>query len=103
MTLIAGLAVCCIIFKLFGSLLMFVFSICLPLTSELFFLFLSLSLSLSILFNINLNFLVIFLHAALRLRNLKNKMANRIEIIGVTRTPMGCLLELLGATNEAAS
>jgi hypothetical protein len=49
------------------------------------------------------NFQVIFLHAGLRLRNLKNKLANKVETIGIARTPMGVLLEALGATNEIAS
>jgi hypothetical protein len=30
-------------------------------------------------------------------------VANKIETIGITRTPMGFFLELLGATNEIAS
>jgi hypothetical protein len=46
---------------------------------------------------------VIFLHASLRLRNLKNKITNKIENIGLNRTPMGWILEQLGASNEAAS
>jgi len=46
---------------------------------------------------------VVFLHAGLRSRNLKNKLANKIEAVGISRTPMGYLLELLGATNAAAS
>ncbi len=47
--------------------------------------------------------IVIFLHAGLRLRNLKNKITNKIENIGLNRTPMGWILEKLGASNEAAS
>ena len=39
----------------------------------------------------------------MRLRNLTNKVTNRIETIGITRTPMGFLLEQLGAINEIAS
>jgi hypothetical protein len=46
---------------------------------------------------------VIFLHASLRTRNLKNKVVNKIETIGISRTPMGFFLEVLGATNEIAS
>ena len=67
-----------ILFRYLGSLLIFLFSICLPLSLTL-------------------------LHASLRLRNLKNKLANKVEMIGIARTPMGCLLEQLGATNEIAS
>ena len=47
--------------------------------------------------------LLIFLHAAMRLRNLKNKAVNKAETIGFTRTPMGFILEQLGAINEVAS
>lgn len=39
---------------------------------------------------------MIFVHASLRLRNLKNKLANKIEGIGLRRTPMGVFLEQLG-------
>ena len=37
-------------------------------------------------------FAVTLLHAALRLRNMKNKMANTMEEFGVQTTPMGLLL-----------
>lgn len=46
---------------------------------------------------------VILLHASLRLRNLKNKIENKIESIGLKRTPMGLLLEALGQEQEAGS
>ncbi len=39
----------------------------------------------------------------MRLRNMRNKITNKIEIVGLMRTPMGLLLEQLGATNEIAS
>ncbi|XP_034937193.1 PRA1 family protein 2 isoform X2 [Chelonus insularis] len=42
-----------------------------------------------------LPFCVIFIHASLRLRNLQNKIANKIEGIGLRRTPMGIFLEQL--------
>lgn len=58
------------LFNLFGSLLMFLFAICMPI-------------------------LLIFLHASMRLRNIKNKTVNKCEMIGITRTPMGFLLEQL--------
>ena len=49
-------------------------------------------------------FKVIFVHAALRQRNLMNKLTNKKEqLIGISRTPMGFLLQQLGATNEIAS
>lgn len=72
------LVIAAFLFNLFGSLLMFMFAICLPI-------------------------LLIFLHASMRLRNFKNKVTNKIELIGLARTPMGFILEQLGAVNEAAS
>ncbi|PNJ04783.1 WDR45 isoform 25 [Pongo abelii] len=47
--------------------------------------------------------LLILVHASLRLRNLKNKIENKIESIGLKRTPMGLLLEALGQEQEAGS
>ncbi|CAG9820617.1 unnamed protein product [Phaedon cochleariae] len=38
----------------------------------------------------------IFIHASLRLRNIKNKLANRVESLGFTTTPMGFFLEEIG-------
>ncbi|RNA29978.1 PRA1 family 3 [Brachionus plicatilis] len=58
------------LFNLFGSLMIFLFSICLPLS-------------------------VILIHAALRLRNLNNKIENKKELLGLTKSPMGLLLEFL--------
>jgi len=46
---------------------------------------------------------VVILHASLRLRNIKNKIAGKVEYIGVCRTPMGLVLEALGMEQEAAS
>ena len=46
---------------------------------------------------------VILLHAALRMRNLKSKISNKIEFVGLKRTPMGLLLESLGMEAEAGS
>ncbi|XP_014478633.1 PREDICTED: PRA1 family protein 3 isoform X2 [Dinoponera quadriceps] len=42
-----------------------------------------------------LPFCVTFVHASLRLRNMKNKLVNKIEGIGLKRTPMGIFLEHL--------
>ncbi|XP_015594400.1 PRA1 family protein 3 [Cephus cinctus] len=42
-----------------------------------------------------LPFSVTFLHASMRLRNIKNKLVNKIEGIGLKRTPMGLVLEYL--------
>ncbi|XP_072884688.1 PRA1 family protein 2 [Hemitrygon akajei] len=55
------------------------------------------------LFGITFPMLLILIHASLRLRNLKNKIENKIESIGLKRTPMGILLEALGQEQEAGS
>ncbi|KAK0173849.1 hypothetical protein PV328_006992 [Microctonus aethiopoides] len=47
------------------------------------------------LIGILLPFSVTFVHASLRLRNLRNKLVNKIEGIGLKRTPMGLFLEHL--------
>lgn len=39
---------------------------------------------------------VIFIHASLRLRNIKNKLVNKVETLGLKRTPMGFFLEEMG-------
>lgn len=56
---------------------------------------------LFILFGVLLSFCVTFVHASLRLRNLKNKLANKIEGMGlVERTPMGLILNYFGMKEE---
>ncbi|XP_005995282.1 PRA1 family protein 3 [Latimeria chalumnae] len=55
------------------------------------------------LFGITLPLLLIFIHASLRLRNLKNKLENRIEGLGLKRTPMGIILDALGQQEENIS
>lgn len=53
------------------------------------------------MFNVFLRLLaVIFAHASLRLRNMKNKLENKIECAGLKRSPMGLLLEALGQQEE---
>ncbi|XP_060619111.1 PRA1 family protein 2 [Anolis sagrei] len=52
---------------------------------------------------IALPIMLILIHASLRLRNLKNKIENKMESIGLKRTPMGLLLEALGQEQEAGS
>ncbi|XP_077079378.1 PRA1 family protein 2 [Siphateles boraxobius] len=47
--------------------------------------------------------LMILIHASVRLRSLKNKLENKLESIGLKRTPMGLLLEALGQEQEAGS
>jgi Flp pilus assembly protein TadB len=63
---------------MFGAVLVFIFGIALPL-------------------------LLIMIHASLRLRNFKNKLANKMEFVGLKRTPMGIILEGLGQEQEAGS
>ena len=42
-------------------------------------------------------FTAIFIHASLRLRNIRNKLANKMEQIGLKKlTPMGIILDSLG-------
>ncbi|KAK1901067.1 PRA1 family protein 3 [Dissostichus eleginoides] len=45
-------------------------------------------------------FSVILAHASYRLRNMKNKMENKIEAVGLKRSPMGLLLQALGQQEE---
>ncbi|XP_066471374.1 PRA1 family protein 2 [Tiliqua scincoides] len=59
--------------------------------------------SAAFLFFIALPIALIVVHASLRLRNLKNKIENKMESIGLKRTPMGLLLEALGQEQEAGS
>lgn len=58
-----------------GSVMVFVFGICLPL-------------------------LVVLIHASLRLRNIRNKLTNRIESAGLRRSPMGLFLDELGLESD---
>uniref|UniRef100_A0A0B7AUL8 PRA1 family protein n=1 Tax=Arion vulgaris TaxID=1028688 RepID=A0A0B7AUL8_9EUPU len=55
------------------------------------------------LFGIAFPLLLILIHASLRLRNFKNKLANKMEFVGLKRTPMGLILEGLGQDQEAGS
>ncbi|XP_048510987.1 PRA1 family protein 3 isoform X2 [Athalia rosae] len=48
------------------------------------------------LMGILLPFSVTFIHASMRLRSMKNKIVNKMEGLGLKRTPMGVLLEQLG-------
>ncbi|XP_029043191.1 PRA1 family protein 3 [Osmia bicornis bicornis] len=45
-----------------------------------------------LLFSILLSVCVTFVHASLRLRSLKNKVVNKLEGMGLERTPMGAVL-----------
>ncbi|KAF3845796.1 hypothetical protein F7725_002874 [Dissostichus mawsoni] len=55
------------------------------------------------LFGIAFPILMVLVHASVRLRSLKNKLENKLESIGLKRTPMGILLEALGQEQEAGS
>ncbi|KAM7372576.1 hypothetical protein PAMP_009734 [Pampus punctatissimus] len=55
------------------------------------------------LFGIAFPILMVLIHASVRLRSLKNKLENKLESIGLKRTPMGLLLEALGQEQEAGS
>ena len=46
-------------------------------------------------FSITFPLLLLFIHVSLRLRNLKNKLENKMEGIGMRRTPMGIILSVL--------
>ncbi|KAA0202344.1 hypothetical protein HAZT_HAZT000007 [Hyalella azteca] len=52
------------------------------------------------LLGILLPILVIFVHASMRLRNLRNKVLNKLEWTGLRRSPMGVLLETIGWEQE---
>lgn len=41
-----------------------------------------------------------FIHASLRLRNIKNKLENKIESSGLKKTPMGMVLDALDQQEE---
>lgn len=55
---------------------------------------------LIVLFGILLSVCVTFVHASLRLRNVKNKLVNKIEAMGFERTPMGLILNYFGMKEE---
>ncbi|XP_069693017.1 PRA1 family protein 3 isoform X3 [Periplaneta americana] len=55
------------------------------------------------LFGILLPIVVSFIHASMRLRNVKNKLVNKMEVIGLKKTPMGLFLEALGMEPEVLS
>ncbi|XP_072308022.1 ADP-ribosylation factor-like 6 interacting protein 5a [Eucyclogobius newberryi] len=49
---------------------------------------------------ITLPLILIVIHASFRLRNMKNKLENKMECAGLKRSPMGLLLEALGQQEE---
>ncbi|XP_029735650.1 PRA1 family protein 3 [Aedes albopictus] len=56
---------------------------------------------LIVMFAVLLPFSLTFVHASLRLRNIKNKITNTIEVVGVKQSPMGQFLEAMGLMPEA--
>ncbi|XP_020785403.1 PRA1 family protein 3-like [Boleophthalmus pectinirostris] len=63
------------VLSLFGGVLVFIFGITFPL-------------------------LLILIHASLRLRNMKNRLENKIEGVGLKKTPMGIIMDLLDQQEE---
>uniref|UniRef100_A0A8D0H5Q6 PRA1 family protein n=1 Tax=Sphenodon punctatus TaxID=8508 RepID=A0A8D0H5Q6_SPHPU len=53
------------------------------------------------IFGITLPLLLTFVHASLRLRNIKNKLENKMEGIGLKKTPMGIILDALEQQEES--
>ncbi|XP_062247636.1 PRA1 family protein 3-like [Platichthys flesus] len=47
------------------------------------------------IFGITFPLLLILIHASLRLRNMKNRLENKIEGVGLKRTPMSIIMDLL--------
>lgn len=56
---------------------------------------------LIVMFALLLPFSLTFVHASLRLRNMKNKITNAIESVGVKQSPMGQFLEAMGLMPDA--
>ncbi|XP_069499910.1 PRA1 family protein 3 [Ambystoma mexicanum] len=52
------------------------------------------------IFGITFPLLLAFIHASLRLRNLKNKLENKMEGVGLKKTPMGIVLDALEQQEE---
>ncbi|CAM2116609.1 PRA1 family protein 3 [Caretta caretta] len=52
------------------------------------------------IFGITFPLLLIFIHASLRLRSIKNKLENKMEGIGLKKTPMGIVLDALEQQEE---
>ncbi|CAL8250534.1 unnamed protein product [Boreogadus saida] len=52
------------------------------------------------IFGITFPLLLILIHGSLRLRNMKNRMENKIEGVGLKKSPMGVILDLLDQQEE---
>lgn len=59
--------------------------------------------SLNNTISFNICFIVTFIHSSMRLRNVKNKLVNKMEVIGLKRTPMGLFLDAMGMDQELLS
>ncbi|XP_012637316.2 PRA1 family protein 3 [Microcebus murinus] len=68
----------CFLISVFGAVLVFVFGITFPL-------------------------MLMFIHASLRLRNLRNKLENKMQGLRLKRTPMGIVLDALQQQKENIS
>ncbi|XP_066474123.1 PRA1 family protein 3 [Tiliqua scincoides] len=53
------------------------------------------------MFGITFPLLLMFAHASVRLRNIKNKVENQLENVGLKKTPMGIVLDLLEQQEES--
>ncbi|XP_076984860.1 PRA1 family protein 3 [Tamandua tetradactyla] len=51
-------------------------------------------------FGITFPLLLMFIHASLRLRNFKNKVENKLEEVGLKKSPMGIVLDALEQQEE---
>jgi hypothetical protein len=54
-------------------------------------------------FDITFPWFLMFIHASLRIQNLKNKLENKMEGIGLKKTPMGIVLDALEQQKENIS
>lgn len=52
------------------------------------------------IFGITFPLLLTLIHASLRLRNMKNRLENKIEGVGLKKTPMGIIMDLLDQQEE---
>ncbi|KAM9430321.1 PRA1 family protein 3-like [Salvelinus alpinus] len=52
------------------------------------------------IFGITFPLLLILVHASLRLRNMKNRLENKMEGVGMKKSPMGIILDLLDQQEE---
>ncbi|XP_061546379.1 ADP-ribosylation factor-like 6 interacting protein 5b isoform X1 [Phycodurus eques] len=52
------------------------------------------------IFGITFPLLLILIHASLRLRNMKNRLENKMEGVGMKKTPMGIIMDLLDQQEE---